>query len=631
MTSAIPTRFKDPSNGSLVEQLTDIRGGMLALEQKYLATLDGLHQTHQASARNLVHYLALRRRDVRTLQQNLASLGLSSLGRMESHVLSGVESVLGLLHRLNGAEWDAGDSPKPALKLAQGEAALWAHTESLLGPAPNGRSVRIMVTMPSEAAHDYSLVRDLLAGGMDCMRINCAHDGPAEWESMIHHLKRARHELGRECRILMDVAGPKLRTGPLKPGPAVVRLRPLRNDSGHVLVPARIAIVSALHHGPVHAVVDAVLPVENRIPSAMDIGDEITFEDARGRRRKLVVSAVENHLLIAEIERTAYVMPGTILQVRNARKVSKLRVGSLQPKEQPIILRPGDPLVLTDASIPGKPAVDDTRGRLMIPASIGVTLPEVFRDVRSGDKIWLDDGAIGGIVRSLSPEQIRVEITQACPGGAKLRSDKGINLPDTDLSIPSLTNKDIEDLSFIAKHGDMVGYSFVRSEKDVHDLQQELAKVGGEHLGIILKIETRAAFECLPRLLLASMKSERFGVMIARGDLAVECGYERTAEVQEEILWICEAAHTPVIWATQVLESLAKTGVPSRAEVTDAAMSERAECVMLNKGPFIRNALSTLDDILRRMQAHQSKKRSMLRPLRLAQALVPPAQEPIVR
>jgi pyruvate kinase len=126
-------------------------------------------------------------------------------------------------------------------------------------------------------------------------------------------------------------------------------------------------------------------------------------------------------------------------------------------------------------------------------------------------------------------------------------------------------------MAFIAKHADMVGYSFVRSERDVHDLQQELTKVGGEHLGIILKIETRAAFECLPRLLLASMKSERFGVMIARGDLAVECGYERTAEVQEEILWVCEAAHTLVIWATQVLETLAKTGVPSRAEVTDAA------------------------------------------------------------
>ncbi len=622
MTSQSATaHFETQLNDSLVGRLSAIRNDMLALEQKHLATLDLLPAAHQMSARNLVHYLALRRHDVRSLQRELATLGLSSLGRMESHVLCGLDSVLGLLHRLDGKEWQPGDGFKPVLKFPEGEAALRVHTESLLGPTPNGRGVRIMVTMPSEAAHDYALVRDLLAGGMDCMRINCAHDGPSAWEDMIRHLKRAQQEVGRECRILMDIAGPKLRTGPLELGPAVAKLSPLRNESGHVLVPARVALVSSHHQGPIHAVVDAVLPVEGRILSAIHPGDEIAFEDARGRRRKMTVSAARGQLLIAEIERTAYVIPGTLLHAHTARKSFKLRVGAIPPKEQSIILKPGDPLVLTDASIPGKPAVYDTRGLLMIPATIGVTLPAMFQDVRSGDKIWLDDGKIGGIVREVGADQIKVEITQACPGGAKLRSDKGINLPDTCLNIPALTEKDIEDLAFIAKHGDMVGYSFVRSEKDVRDLQDQLAKLGGEHLGIILKIETRAAFDCLPRLLLACMKSERFGVMIARGDLAVECGYERTAEVQEEILWICEAAHTPVIWATQVLESLAKTGVPSRAEVTDAAMSERAECVMLNKGPFIRNALSTLEDILRRMEAHQSKKRPMMRPLRLAQAL----------
>jgi pyruvate kinase len=124
------------------------------------------------------------------------------------------------------------------------------------------------------------------------------------------------------------------------------------------------------------------------------------------------------------------------------------------------------------------------------------------------------------------------------------------------------------------------------------------------------------------------MKLPSCGVMIARGDLAVECGFERMAEVQEEILWICEAAHVPVIWATQVLESLAKRGLPSRAEITDAAMGHRAECVMLNKGPHILTALRTLDDILKRMQSHQAKKRSMLRELRLAHAL--PAGTPDV-
>lgn len=111
--------------------------------------------------------------------------------------------------------------------------------------------------------------------------------------------------------------------------------------------------------------------------------------------------------------------------------------------------------------------------------------------------------------------------------------------------------------------------------------------------------------------------------MIARGDLAVECGYERLAEIQEEILWMCEAAHLPVVWATQVLETMAKSGILSRAEVTDAASAVRAECVMLNKGPFIVEAVRALADILQRMRMHQVKKRPMLRKLRLAEQMLP--------
>jgi pyruvate kinase len=182
-----------------------------------------------------------------------------------------------------------------------------------------------------------------------------------------------------------------------------------------------------------------------------------------------------------------------------------------------------------------------------------------------------------------------------------------------------LTAEDIAQLPFIARHADLVGYSFVRTPTDIERLQDELARVHGNHLGIVLKIETRKAFERLPELILTAMNSPSIGVMIARGDLAVECGYERTGELQEEIMWIAEAAHVPVIWATQVLETLAKKGHPSRAEITDAAMAERAECVMLNKGPYVVDAVRMLDDVLRRMQDHQAKKAALLRPLSLAE------------
>jgi pyruvate kinase len=162
----------------------------------------------------------------------------------------------------------------------------------------------------------------------------------------------------------------------------------------------------------------------------------------------------------------------------------------------------------------------------------------------------------------------------------------------------------------------MVGMSFVQDVADIYRLQDMVSSLGAPQKGIVLKIETRRGFEMLPDLLLAAMRSNVVGVMIARGDLAVECGYERLAEVQEEILWLCEAAHIPAIWATQVLETLAKSGVPSRAEITDAAMGERAECVMLNKGPHIIAAIRVLDNILQRMSDHHLKKSSMMRQLR---------------
>jgi pyruvate kinase len=182
-----------------------------------------------------------------------------------------------------------------------------------------------------------------------------------------------------------------------------------------------------------------------------------------------------------------------------------------------------------------------------------------------------------------------------------------------------LTESDKGNLEFIAEHADAVGLSFVRAPEDILDLQRALQKYPERQLGIIVKIETVKAFKDLPRLLLATMRHYPAGVMIARGDLAVECGWERLAEIQEEILWLCEAAQVPVIWATQVLEQQTKKGQPSRAEITDAAMSQRADCVMLNKGPHILAAIRMLDDILRRMQSHQHKKTPKLRKLSISE------------
>jgi pyruvate kinase len=216
------------------------------------------------------------------------------------------------------------------------------------------------------------------------------------------------------------------------------------------------------------------------------------------------------------------------------------------------------------------------------------------------------------------PTHLEVEITHAGLLGEKLGSDKGINLPDTDLALSPLTAKDLQDLDFALENAQVVGLSFVHTPEDVRELAARLREKGAKNMGILLKIETRAAFENLPLILLAALQSPPVGVMVARGDLAVEMGFERMAEVQEEILWLCEAAHIPVIWATQVLENLTKKGIPSRAEVTDAAMSTRAECVMLNKGPHIMETVHFLAGIHERMKFHHEKKMAMLRRLSIS-------------
>jgi len=279
------------------------------------------------------------------------------------------------------------------------------------------------------------------------------------------------------------------------------------------------------------------------------------------------------------------------------------KVGPIDGEARALVLRVGEELVLTRGLEPGR------EGR------IGVTLPELFDCVEEGQPIWFDDGKIGGLIRTVGVDEVIVEIMQAKPEGSKLAAEKGINLPETQLKTAALSEDDLSALEFVKQHADLVGYSFLR---DVEDVRLMELKLGDSKLGVVLKIETREGFENLPVLMLEAMRRRNVGVMIARGDLAIECGFERMAEVQEQILWIAEAAHVPVIWATQVLETLAKTGRPSRAEITDAAMGERAECVMLNKGPHVLEAVRTLDDILRRMGAHNAKKMPIMRRLGVA-------------
>lgn len=603
-------------SGSTVSAYRDLRARLDALraelveaEQHAAELVSAVRPELRGSARNLVHYLALRERDQRALQLDLATHGLSSLGRSESHVMAAIDAVRTLLDGLKDVREQARDEASAPVGLAAGQELLQTHTDSLLGPCPPERRVRIMVTLPSEAAEDEGLVHDLVLHGMDCARINAAHDDPRAWSAMAHHVRAAAHAAGRPCTIAVDLPGPKCRTGALAPGPEVLKLKPLRGPAGEVREPTRVWLSSRpTHRAP-------ALSVRAEFIAGLTPGKKLSLRDARGRLRRFTVVSVDDGVAELAGKRTAYIASGTIIRSDD----DEATIGRLPATESPLLLHVGDVLALTREAEPGGPAGEDP---VRAPAHIPCEPPELVDMVRVGEAVWLDDGRVGGVVSAVEPDRFLVRITTARPRGEKLRAGKGINLPDSNLKLKALGEDDLEALAFAAREADVVSLSFAHDPEDVIALQQHVAALDRRDLGLILKIETRAGFARLPELLLAAMRGGSPGVMIARGDLAVECGFERLAEVQEEIMWICAAAHVPVVWATQVLESMAKDGRPTRAEVTDAAMAERAECVMLNKGPYIRDALRLLDDILRRMCAHQNKKVSMFRALRVAQSFI---------
>lgn len=566
------------------------------------------------SARNLLHYLAFRSFDLREEQARLAHWGLSSLGRSESHVLYNLDAVLGWLHRLGGGTLEENPSVSP-VDPARGQELLAQNADRLLGRGRPGRRVRIMVTLPSEAAQDGKLARELLEGGMDCARINCAHDGPPAWAKMVDHIRAAERRTGIACRIEMDLAGPKIRTGPIVPGPRVVKIRPERDELGKVTAPAVAWLVPPGGTPPVGRPGPGI-PVSPAWLSRRRPGDHIDLRDARGAHRSGTIVERSGVCCGLELGKTVYLVPGTPLTAAGKGRVEDATtVGPVPARERKVTLRRGERLIVHASPELGEPAVRAPGGRVLEPGHIACTLPEGLAFVRKGQSIWFDDGKIGGVVRAANAERLVVEVTHTPTEWAGLGADKGINLPETSLDLPGLSPKDLEDLQFVAKRADLVGMSFVQSGSDVDRLRRELARLQRPQMGMILKVETRRGFDELPAILLAAVRQPPAGVMIARGDLAVEVGFERLSEVQEEMLWLCEAAHLPAVWATQVLEGLAKSGLPSRAEVTDAAMGERSECVMLNKGPHIVEAVRALDSILRRMESHQTKKTAMLRHL----------------
>jgi pyruvate kinase len=470
----------------LLAALVALRGEVTAESAGILRTFDGPAE-HPALA-NLADYLALRRRDLRPLQRDLMWRGLSSLGRLEGHVLPTLDAVIAALSAM--LRQTPAYPPPGEVAFFSAEASLAGNTGRLLGDGA-GRETRVMVTLPSEAATDPALVESYARAGMHVARINCAHDDKRAWRAMTDNVRAAAARLNRRIPVLMDIAGPKIRTG--------------------------------------------------------------------------VVAGPDRRLVIGD----------------------KLQLTATAP--------PADSPGFAASLVPG----------------------EIVARLRPDEILLYNDGKLEAVVDSVTPETATLTVRRTRSGGIRLKPEKGINLPGTVLGLSPLTSKDEQDMETVIDCADLIGYSFISHPDDIGILERVIAAHGGRSgLGLVAKIERPEAVRNLPALIARAAKGGwPFGVMIARGDLAVEIGFERMAEMQEEILWLCEAAAVPAIWATQVLEGMVADGIPSRGEMTDVAMGARAECVMLNKGPHLPAAIALLDRLLDRMHQHMDKKTAMLRAL----------------
>ena len=445
-----------------------------------------------ASALNLAHYLALRRQDLRGLQRKLKVRGMSTLGRSEGHVMATLDAVIATLSGLSPQSGQQLAHPPSDRAFLRGEQQLVRNTDELFGQPRSRRAGRIMVTLGTDAAEDPSVIADVAAAGADVVRINCGHGDATEWARMIANARAAGSV--RPPRILMDIAGPKVRTL-------------------EVITPAKT----------------------NR----MNVGDNLWLAHR------------------------------------------------LDPDRS-------DPFQATCAPV------------------------GVIDWLSVGDLVSLDDGKLSGKITARTTDGVLISISSGRLKGIKLTAERGLNFPGVDLGLDPLTAKDRRDLDFVALHADLVGMSFVQSAAQVEAFQAELAarRPDWRTLGLVAKIETPTAVRNLPDIIVQGAGRQPFAVMIARGDLAVEIGFERVAEIQQEILWLCEAAQIPAIWATQVLEGLVQDGLPTRSEMTDAANATQAECVMLNKGANQAAAVGVLDRMFRTFAENQTKKTPTLRALK---------------
>lgn len=255
---------------------------------------------------------------------------------------------------------------------------------------------------------------------------------------------------------------------------------------------------------------------------------------------------------------------GTFISILGDLQGPKLRVGDLENGH--IDIKPGDTLVFSSTE-----KVIGTKEKIY------VSYPNLHNDVKVGEKILMDDGKIEVVVTQIN--QLNGDVTVRVNFGGTLLPKKGVNLPDTDISLPAITEKDKQDLDFIIEHElDWVALSFVRKADDIRELKEKISQKKSR-LKVMAKIEMPSALRHLDEII-----SESDAIMVARGDLGVELPVEKVPMAQRRIIRKCLVASKPVVVATQMMESMIDRTRPNRSEITDVANAvlEGTDAVMLS-------------------------------------------------
>lgn len=626
-SKATTTNSATTSLNELIRGVDSLLTMLSEVDQDKRDRIDAADAEHREGVRNVQHFARLQADDAHHIVAQLRAVGIRVSD--QAPVADQLRAAKTLLQHLGGqssddggAEGESYDITRLAAAIERSQEQLASNSSALLGEPRDGMPSCVMVTLPTEAANDPDLVQSFADAGMDIARINCAHDTPEAWRAMAANVRAASTRVGRDIKISMDLPGPKLRVGAIEPGPRIARTRVTRTKTGRILTPSKLWITPFDHNATTPAPVPEGLPgrptlaiqVDPEWLQTVNEGDELSMLDARGSKRYMTVHKVTDEGVLAYGRRNVYLANGSLV----ACQYIKTRIHGIGRSEQRVHVDVGSRLTLTSDPTPTDPTDD-------IPA-VNCGEPQAIRSLDVGSIVLFDDAKIECEVTSVtragekdaegntaeydSAELVAVHTRE---GGKNLREGRGIHFPGIHVPLPAMTDEDRAILPEIVRTADIIAPSYVRSAEDLTEIldaiEKEIDVAASENedpaavsarirnLGVMLKIESEECYNDLPNVVTELLRHRNSGVMIARGDLAMELGFSRMSEAREQIMDVANAAHIPTIFATQVLETMAKSGLPSRAEITDADVALRTQGVMLNKGTHIPDAINILNSI----------------------------------